>query len=147
MPRFFARPQRWVALLPVDKAGATVDFLLTAKRDRKAALRYLRKAIGQYGAPEKISFDTSSANTTAIESYNAEHEAGIEIRRIKYLNDIVEQDHRAVKRVTRPMLGFKSFRSAAATLSGIELMHKIRKGQLRTTGDWRPAQLFYTLAA
>jgi hypothetical protein len=78
---------------------------------------------------------------------NAEHEADIEIRRIKYLNNIIEQDHRAVKRVTRPMLGFKSFRSAAATLSGIELMHMIRKGQLRTTGKLRPAQQFYALAA
>ncbi|WP_156747667.1 DDE-type integrase/transposase/recombinase, partial [Methylosinus sp. 3S-1] len=94
----------------------------------KAALRFLRKAIGQHGEPEKITIDKSGANTAAIERYNAEHEADIEIRRIKYLNNIVEQDHRAVKRVTRPMLGFKSFRSAAATLSGIELMHMIRKG-------------------
>ena len=131
----------------VDKAGATVDFLLTAKRDCKAALRFLRKAIGQHGEPEKITIDKSGANTAAIERYNAEHEADIEIRRIKYLNNIVEQDHRAVKRVTRPMLGFKSFRSAAATLSGIELMHMIRKGQLRTRGELRPAQQFYALAA
>jgi transposase-like protein len=131
----------------VDKAGATVDFLLTAKRDRKAALRFLRKAIGQHGKPEKITIDKSGANTAAIESYNAEHEADIEIRRIKYLNNIVEQDHRAVKRVTRPMLGFKSFRSAAATLSGIELMHMIRKDQLQTRGELRPAQQFYALAA
>ncbi|CAN2536083.1 IS6+family+transposase+ISBmu21 [Methylocapsa aurea] len=139
---------RWKYLYrAVDKAGATVDFLLTAKRDRKAALCFLRKAIGQHGKPEKITIDKSGANTAAIESYNAEHEADIEIRRIKYLNNIVEQDHRAVKRVTRPMLGFKSFRSAAATLSGIELMHMIRKGQLRTTGELRPAQQFYALAA
>jgi transposase-like protein len=75
------------------------------------------------------------------------HEADIEIRRIKYLNNIVEQDHRAVKRVTRPMLGFKSFRSAAATLSGIELMHMIRKGQSRARGKLRPAQQFYALVA
>ena len=131
----------------VDKAGATVDFLLTAKRDRKAALRFLRKAIGQRGAPEKITIDKSGANTAAIESYNAEHESDIEIRRIKYLNNIVEQDHRAVKRVTLPMLGFKSFRSAAATLSGIELMHMIRKNQSRTRGKLHPAQQFYDLAA
>ena len=118
----------------VDKAGATVDFLLTAKRDRKAALRFLRRAIGQNGAPKKITIDKSGANTAAIESYNAEHEADIEIRRNKYLNNIVEQDHRAIKRVARPTLGLKSFRSAAATLAGIELMHMIRKRQLRTTG-------------
>ena len=78
----------------------------------------------------------------ALESYNAEHEADIEIRQIKYLNNIVEQDHRAVKRVVRPMLGFKSFRSAAATIAGIELMHMIRKGQMRATGKLRPARQF-----
>jgi putative transposase len=131
----------------VDKAGATVDFLLTAKRDRRAALRFLRKAIGQHDMPEKITIDKSGANTAAIETYNAEHETEIEIRRVKYLNNIVEQDHRAVKRVTRPMLGFKSFRSAAVTLAGIEVMHMIRKGQLQTKGEVRPAQQFYSLAA
>ena len=61
----------------VDKAGTTVDFLLTAKRDRKAALRFLRKAIKWNGTPEKITIDRSGANTAAIESHNAETEAGI----------------------------------------------------------------------
>jgi transposase-like protein len=130
----------------VDKAGATVDFLLTAKRDRKAALRFLRKAFGQHGTPEKVTIDKSGANTAAIESYNAKHKAGIEIRQVKYLNNIVEQDHRAIKRQVRPMLGFKSFRSAAVTLAWIELMHMIRKGHLRETGKLRPAQIFYSLA-
>jgi putative transposase len=130
----------------VDKAGATVDFLLTAKRDRKAALRFLRKAIKWNGTPEKITIDKSGANTAAIERHNAETEAGIEIRQIKYLNNIVEQDHRAIKRRVRPMLGFKSFRSAAVTLAGIELIHMIRKGQLRTTGEMCPARQFYSLA-
>jgi putative transposase len=130
----------------VDKAGATVDFLLTAKRDRKAALRFLRKAIKWNGTPEKITIDKSGANTAAIESRNAERHTSIEIRQIKYLNNIVEQDHRAIKRLVRPMLGFKSFRSAAVTLAGIELMHMIRKGQLQTTGELCPAQQFYSLA-
>ena len=130
----------------VDKAGATVDFLLTAKRDRKAALRFLRKAIKWNGTPEKITIDKSGANTAALESHNAETEADIEIRQIKYLNNIVEQDHRAIKRLVRSMLGFKSFGSAAVTLAGIELMHMIRKGQLRTTGEMCPARQFYSLA-
>jgi putative transposase len=130
----------------VDKAGTTVDFLLTAKLDRKAALRFLRKAIKWNGTPEKITIDKSGANTAAIESHNAETEAGIEIRQIKYLNNIVEQDHRAIKRLVRPMLGFKSFRSAAVTLAGIEFMHIIRKGQLQTTGEVCPARQFYSLA-
>ena len=130
----------------VDKAGHSVDFLLTAKRDRKAALRFLRKAIDQSGLPDKITIDKSGANTAAVERYNAEHDAGIELRQVKYLNNIVEQDHRAIKRLTRPMLGFKSFWSAAITLAGIELMHMIRKGQLQGSGKSRPAQQFYSLA-
>ena len=130
----------------VDKAGATVDFLLTGKRDRKAALRFMRKAVRHHSVPEKITIDKSGANMAAIESYNVEHDAEIEIRQVKYLNNIVEQDHRAVKRLTRPMLGFKSFWSAAITIAGIEIMHMIRKGQLRSTGKLRPAQQFYSLA-
>ena len=68
------------------------------------------------------------------------------MRQIKYLNNIVEQDHRAIKRQTRPMLGFKSFWTAAVTLAGVELMHMIRKGQLTLTGELYPAQQFYSLA-
>jgi transposase-like protein len=130
----------------VDKAGATVDFLLTAKRDRKAALRFLRKAIGRHGVPGKITIDKSGANTAAIVSYNADHDTDVEIRQVKYLNNIVEQDHRAIKRMVRAMLGFKAFWSAAITIAGIEIMHMIRKGQLRSTEKLRPAQQFYSLA-
>ena len=130
----------------VDKAGATVDFLLTAKRDRKAALRFLRKAIGRHGVPEKITIDKSGANTAAIASYNADQDTDVEIRQVKYLNNIVEQDHRAIKRRVRAMLGFKAFWSAAITIAGIEIMHMIHKGQLRSTGKLRPAQQFYSLA-
>ena len=130
----------------VDKAGATVDFLLTVKRDRKAALRFLREAIRHNGKPEKITVDKSGANLAAIESHNTDHKARIEVRQVKYLNNIVEQDHRAIKRLTRPMLGFKTFWSAAATLAGIELMHMIRKGQLLLPGELCPARQFYSLA-
>ena len=130
----------------VDKAGNTVDFLLTAKRDRKAALRFLYKAAGQHGTPAKITIDKSSASTAAIESYNAEHDTEVEIRQVKYLNNIVEQDHRALKRQVRPMMGFKSFWSAAVTLAGIEIMHMIHKGQLKAARRLRPASQFYTLA-
>ena len=82
-----------------------MDFLLTANRDRKAALRFLRKAIKWNGTPETITIDKSGANAAAIESHNAETEADIAIRQIKYLNNIVEQDHRAINRLVRPMLG------------------------------------------
>src|ERR1700759_5306793 len=84
----------------VDKAGATVDFLLTAKRDRKAALRFLRKANRWNGAPGKITIDESGANTAAIESHNAETHPDIEIRQIP--QQTVERDHRAIKRLVRP---------------------------------------------
>jgi transposase-like protein len=130
----------------VDKAGATFDFLLTARRDRKAALRFLRKAIDRHGVPGTITIDKSGANTAAIVSYNADHDADVEIRQVKYLNNIVEQDHRAIKRLVRPMLGLKAFWSAAISLAGIEIMHMIRKGQLRQAGKLCPARQFYSLA-
>ena len=79
----------------VDKAGDTVDFLLTAKRDLAAARRYLERAINLHGLPQKITLDKSGANTAAIRSINADTCLDIELRQSKYLNNIVEQDHRA----------------------------------------------------
>jgi putative transposase len=123
---------------------------LTEQRDEQAAKRFLTKAIRRHGVPEKIPIDGSAANEAAITSYNEEHGTAIDIRKIKYLNNIVEQDHRAVKRVTRPMLGFKSFVAAQDTLVGIELMHMIKKRQMVVeAGDEgrTAAELFYSLAA
>jgi putative transposase len=111
----------------VDKTGQTIDFLLTAQRDEQAAKRFLTKAIRHHGVPEKITIDGSAANEAAIKSYNAEHGTAIDIRKVKYLNNIVEQDDRGVKRVIWPMLGFKSFNAAQDTVVGIELMHMIKK--------------------
>src|SRR5262249_34829507 len=112
----------------VDKAGHTIDFLLTPNRDRDAAAASLHKAIRTQGLPEKITIDQSGANTEAITHYNQTNKTAIVVRHCKYLNNIVEQDHRAVKRLTRPMLGFKSFWAARCTIAGIETMHAIRKG-------------------
>jgi putative transposase len=134
----------------VDKTGQTIDFLLTEHRDEAAARRFLQKAIRRHGVPEKITIDGSEANAAAIRSYNREHGTAIIIRQVKYLNNIVEQDHRGVKRVTRPMLGCKAFEAAQATLIGIELMHMIKKRQMRLeVGDEgrTAAELFYSLAA
>jgi len=134
----------------VDKQGQTIDFLLTEQRDQEAALRFLKKAIRRHGVPEKSTIDGSAANEAAIKSYNAEHGTAITIRKIKYLNNIVEQDHRGIKRVTRPMLGFKSFDAAQGTLVGIELMHMIKKRQMVIeAGDegLTAAEQFYSLAA
>ena len=100
--------------------------------------------------PETITIDGSDANEAAIKSYNAEHGTAIVIRQVKYLNNVVEQDHRAVKRVTRPMLGFKAFEAAQATLAGIELMHMIKKRQIVVETEGKgltAAELFYSLAA
>jgi putative transposase len=130
----------------VDKAGHTVDFLLTAKRDRRAAIRFLCKAIDQSGLPDKITIDKSGAYTAGSEDYNRDNKPNIVLRQAKYLNNIVEQDHPAIKRKTRPLLGFKSFWSAAITLAGIELMHMIRKGQLKGARQLRSDQQFYSLA-
>jgi putative transposase len=130
--------------------GETVDFLLTAHRDQEAAFRFLTKAIRRNGVPETITIDGSDANEAAIKRYNQEHGTHIIIRQVKYLNNIVEQDHRAVKRITRPMLGFKSFDAAHHTLVGIELMHMLKKRQLvvKEEGeDLTSAELFYSLAA
>jgi putative transposase len=134
----------------VDKYGETIDFLLTEHRDKEAALRFLKKAIRRNGLPETITIDGSEANAAAIKSYNEAHGTTIVIRQVKYLNNLVEQDHRAVKRVTRPMLGFKSFDAAQDTLVGIELMHMLKKRQLAVeAGDegLTAAALFYSLAA
>jgi putative transposase len=91
----------------IDKAGTAVDFLLVARRDRKAAPRFLRKATGRHGVPEKITIDKSGANTAAIVSYNVDHDAAVEIRQVKYLNNVVEQDHREIKRMVKAMLGLR----------------------------------------
>jgi putative transposase len=133
----------------VDKTGQTIDFLLTKQRDERAALRFLTKAIRRHSAPETITIDGSEANAAAIRTYNREHGTTITTRQVKYLNNLVEQDHRSVKRVTRPMLGFKSFDAAQSTLVGIELMHMLRKGQLEdgVAQDLTPAEQFYSLAA
>jgi putative transposase len=134
----------------VDKYGKTIDFLLTEQRDEQAAKKFLTKAIRRHGGvPETITIDGSAANEAAIKSYNEEHGTAITIRKIKYLNNIVEQDHRAVKRVTRPMLGFKSFDAAQSTIAGIELMHMLRKGQLEDAREMglTAAEQFYSLAA
>jgi transposase-like protein len=114
----------------VDKTGQTIDFLLTEQRDARAALRFLTKALRRHHVPETITIDGSEANAAAIKGYNAKHGTAITIRQVRYLNNVVEQDHRAVKRVVRPMLGFKTHDTAQRTIAGIELMHILCKGQM-----------------
>lgn len=132
-----------------DRDGQTLDFMLSESRDEAAALRFLAKAITSNGLPKSCAIDKSGANTAGLNSMNAAlknvgSQRRIRIYRSKYLNNILEQDHRGVKRRTRSMLGFKSFNSAAATLDGIETAHMIRKGQL---GGGCPFANFASLAA
>jgi putative transposase len=131
----------------VDKQGQTIDFLLTEHRDQEADLRFLQKAIRRNGVPEKITINGSDANEAAIKRYNEAHSTTIEIRQIKYLNNLVEEDHRAVKRITRPLLGFKSFAAAQNTLVGIELMHMLKKRQMEGGEGLTVAEQLYALAA
>ena len=132
----------------VDKTGDTVDFLLRSKRDHAAARSFFKRAIGLHDVPEKVAIDKSGSNTAAIASIQADSGLTTMLRQSKYLNNIVEQDHRAIKRVTRPMLGFKTFRSARIIIAGIETMHMIRKGQLADTKykASSAADQFYSLA-
>jgi transposase-like protein len=131
----------------VDKSGDTVDFLLRAHRDKAAARMFFEQAIERNEEPEKVTIDKSGSNIPALEAMNAGRGKQIVVRQVKYLNNIVEQDHRAIKRRTRPMLGFKDFSCARILLSGIELMHMISKGQMKNGGRGQtPAQLFYSLA-
>jgi putative transposase len=133
----------------VDKAGNTIDFLFRAKRDKAAARRFFEKAIGRSGSPETVTIDKSGSNLVALNAVNAERDTPIKVRQVKYLNNIVEQDHRAIKRRTRPMLGFKDFNCARVILGGIELMHMIKKGQMKCSGKTAPsaAQQFYSLVS
>jgi transposase-like protein len=132
----------------VDKEGNTIDFLLTAKRDTKAALRFFNKAIGRNGKPGLINIEKSGANKVGINQFNDENNRRVKIRQCKYLNNIIEQDHRRIKRITRLMLGFKSFRAAQNTLAGIELVAMLKKGQMKKNivGSLSPAEQFYALA-
>jgi putative transposase len=131
----------------VDKDGATVDFLLRADRDKVAARRYFETAIRHNGEPGTVTIDKSGANLAALASINAGREQPIKVRQAKYLNNIVEQDHRAIKRRTRPMMGFKDFRCARILIGGIELMHMIAKAQMQTDGlNQTPADQFHSLS-
>jgi IS6 family transposase len=118
----------------VDSAGNTLDFMLSAKRDGKAAARFFRKVLkAQHtGSPGVINVDKNAAYPVAMEALQEDEtiEKEIDLRQSKYLNNVVEQDHRNIKRIVKPMMGFKSFNSARRTLSGIEAMNMIRKGQV-----------------
>jgi putative transposase len=143
---------KWTYLYrAVDRDGQTLDFLLSNRRDLSAARRFFKRAIGTNGVPDRIVIDKSGANLAGLQAVNVilkftGNGRTITVRQVKYLYNILEQDHRFIKRITRPMMGFKAFHSAAATLAGIETAHMIRKGQIAANGA-TAFQTFAELAA
>ena len=119
----------------LDSTGQTIDFLLTARRDRSAAKRFLRRAIGASGngMPRVMNVDKNPAYPSAVEALKAEGAIPqrIALRQCKYLNNVIEQDHRTVKKRVWLAKGYGSFQSAWRTIQGIETVHMIRKGRVR----------------
>ena len=113
-----------------------------------AARGFLERAINLHDVPGKITIEKSGANTAAIESVKADACIDILMRQKKYLNNLVEQDHRAIKQINRPMTGFKSFLSARVIIAGIENMHMIKKGQMNSPDGqtMSASKQFYSLA-
>ena len=123
----------WIYLYrAVDSLGNTIEFLLRKRRDKDAAKAFFRKAFKNNDIPDKVNIDKSGSNKSALNSANdnlLENEK-IEIIQNKYLNNIMEQDHRFIKKRTKPTLGFKNFQSAKITITGIENIRMIQKGQI-----------------
>ncbi|WP_114947050.1 IS6 family transposase [Microvirga calopogonii] len=150
---------RWMYLYrAVDSNGDTVEFWFSEKRNLAAAKRFFRKALKRHGRPERIVIDGSQTNREAILSCDADSRLQdrsrrklkpIRIRQSQYLNNRIEQDHRAIKRRVRPMLGFKSMATARVILGRIEMIHMMRKQQAKYPCNRQPslAEQFHLLAA
>ncbi|BCC16504.1 MULTISPECIES: IS6 family transposase [Bacillus cereus group] len=125
---------QWLYLYrAVDSEGNTIDFYLSESRDKQAAKRFFKKALAfsHVSKPRVITVDKNPAYPIAIQELKEEKQMpeGTQLRQVKYLNNIVEQDHRFIKKRIRPMLGLKSLRTAKRIIAGIEAMHMIKKGQ------------------
>ena len=127
---------RWTYLYrAVDSTGATIDFLLSETRDLTSARRFFQKALAAPGHPRPrvINVDGNPSYPTVVEELKQQRVLGrrCRCRIVPYLNNIVEQDHRSIKRRVNASLGFRSLDGALRTIQGYEAMHKIRKGQVR----------------
>jgi len=118
----------------INSEGNTLEFMLSAKRDKKAAMRFFKKALKakHNQQPRVINVDKNTAYPTAFEELKKQEilDKDSELRPIKYMNNRLEQDHRFIKRRVNPGLGFHSFNTARRTLAGYEIMNAIRKGQV-----------------
>jgi putative transposase len=136
---------RWMYLYrAIDSNGDTVEFWFSERRNLAAAKRFLSKALKRHGRPKRIVIDGSQSNREAILSCDTTYRLQgrsrrklkpIRIRQSAYSNNLIEQDHSAIKRRIRPMLGFKSMASARAILGGMEMVHMMRKGQAKYAGN------------
>jgi IS6 family transposase len=133
----------------VDSEGNTIDFMLSENRDTHAAKRFFKKALSSphNQSPRVITVDKNPAYPPAIEQLMNEKDLSKEtiIRQTKYLNNIVEQDHRFIKKITNSMLGFKSFKTAEETLAGIEAFHMLRKKQVEILPAFSDVEWINTL--
>ncbi len=122
----------------VDSDGQTTAFFFSAQRDRAAAQAFFEKALGapHTVSPRVINVDKNAVYPKAVDTLKTDQQlpTACELRQVKYLNNLMEQDHRFIKRRTRPGLGFFSFDTAQRTLAGYETMNMIRKGQLKGSG-------------
>ncbi len=132
---YFKVKEQWNCLYrAMDSKGQTIEFMLSVNWDVLAAKRFFKKALSSphNQSPRVVIVDKNSAYPPALQQLKDEtvlpHETLM--RQTKYLNNIVEQDHRFIKKITNPMLGFKSFQTADCTLKGIKAMHMLRKGQV-----------------
>jgi putative transposase len=151
--------RQWICLYrAIDSNGDAAEFWFSERRNLSAAERFLRKALKRHGRPERIVIDGSPTNREAILSCDIADRLRnrsrrdlkpIRIRQSAYLNNRIEQDHRAIKRRTRPMLGFRSNQSARVILGGIERVHMMRKQQTKYARNRQPslAEQFERLAA
>ena len=143
---------KWTYLYrAVDRDGQTLDFMLSERRNLSAARRFFKNAITNNSVPKKIVIDKSGANFAGAQAINnilkiVGTDKLIEILQFKYLNNILEQDHRFIKRVTKHMLGFKAFHSASATIAGVKVAHMIRKNQF-ANDNRSPLVVFAELVA
>ncbi|MER8537628.1 IS6 family transposase [Mesorhizobium sp. M1005] len=150
---------QWMYLYrAIDSVGDTIEFYFSEQRDLPSAKRFFRKALERHGRPDRVVIDGSQTNREAIVSCDTTNRLQdrsrrrlkpIRIRKSRYLNNRIEQDHRRIKRRIRPMLGFKSTATAATTLTGIEMIHMMRKRQARYAFNPNPssAEQFEILAA
>ena len=130
----------------VNASGHTIDFMLSKRRDKRSAKRFFSKAMEKNLCISTANIDKSGANQAALMDFISPHGFNFKIRQCKYKNNIIEQDHRFIKKRCRPMLGFKTYKTAQILIAGIETLHKIHKKQIHTEGFYlNPVVTFYSL--